>query len=235
MFFNEEIIQSVEENPVLGIVNACELITDEIHNMLGSEGWNEDTHELLWEATSFLKLAIETNHLNIDTDLPDATGNIEVNCQNLWAYINEINKLFKEQSIKLKVESYKSRYQTAFKSSFAYEFSEGDLNRVQTLVNELRDHISGNDLLEADHKQRLLNRLETLQSEIHKRVSDLDKFWGMVGDAGVVLGKLGTDAKPIVDRIKEIAEIVWKTQARTEELPSDSHNPMLEHEESSCD
>jgi len=62
-------------------------------------------------------------------------------------------------------------------------------------------------------------------------VSDLDRFWGLVGDAGVVLGKLGNDAKPIVDRIREIAEIVWKTQSRTEELPSNSQNPMLEHDE----
>lgn len=73
----------------------------------------------------------------------------------------------------------------------------------------------------------ILKRLENLQSELHKRVSDLDRFWGLVGDAGVVLGKLGKDAKPIVDRVREVAEIAWKTQARTEELPSSSPNPML--------
>ncbi|KEF32622.1 hypothetical protein D777_01256 [Marinobacter nitratireducens] len=44
----------------------------------------------------------------------------------------------------------------------------------------------------------------------------------------MVLGKLGKDAKPIVDRIREVAEIVWKTQARTEELPSGTDNPVLE-------
>ena len=54
--------------------------------------------------------------------------------------------------------------------------------------------------------------------------------WGMVGDAGVLIGKLGTDAKPIVDRVKEIAAIVWKTQAIAEKLPRNSPNPMLEQD-----
>jgi hypothetical protein len=66
-------------------------------------------------------------------------------------------------------------------------------------------------------------------SELHKKVSDLDRFWGLIGDAGVVVGKLGENAKPIVDRIREIADIVWQTQSRAEELPSGTKLPQLEH------
>jgi hypothetical protein len=73
--------------------------------------------------------------------------------------------------------------------------------------------------------------LERLQTELHKRVSDLDRFWGLIGDAGVVLGKLGSDAKPIVDRIREVADIVWRTQSRAEELPSGTRLPELSHED----
>jgi hypothetical protein len=76
-----------------------------------------------------------------------------------------------------------------------------------------------------------LKRLESLQAEIHKRVPDLDKFWGLIGDAGVVIGKFGKDAKPIVDRIREIADIVWRTQFRAEELPSGTSSPLLEHKD----
>jgi hypothetical protein len=104
------------------------------------------------------------------------------------------------------------------------------LRRIQGLINEIRERIANNQELEADHKRRLLKKLENLQCELHKRVSDLDRFWGLLGDAGVVLGKLGNDAKPIVDRVKEIAQIVWRTQARTEELSTDSPNPMLGHD-----
>ena len=121
----------------------------------------------------------------------------------------------------------------ALKSSFSYEFSQGDLERIQVLVNELRSQISESLALESGHKRRLTKRLERLQSELHKRVSDLDRFWGLVGDAGVVLGKLGKDARPIVERTRELAEIVWKTQVRSEELPSDLENPMIEYGEDS--
>jgi hypothetical protein len=78
------------------------------------------------------------------------------------------------------------------------------------------------------HRARLLRRLESLQSEMHKKMSDVDRIWGLVGDAGIVIGKFGKDAKPIVDRIKELSQIAWKTQARTEELSSSSKNPLLE-------
>lgn len=114
---------------------------------------------------------------------------------------------------------------------FFYEFTDGDLNRIQELINELRQEIVASDLFEEGHKRRLLRRLESMQSELHKKMSDVDRIWGLVGDAGIVIGKFGKDAKPFVDRIKELSQIAWKTQARAEELPSSSQNPLLGHDE----
>jgi hypothetical protein len=112
---------------------------------------------------------------------------------------------------------------------FFYEFTDGDLKRIQQIINELRDKISESSLFEEDHRRRLLRRLESLQSEVHKKMSDIDRIWGLVGDAGVAIGKFGKDAKPFVDRIKELSQIAWKTQARAEQLPSSSVNPLLEN------
>jgi len=121
----------------------------------------------------------------------------------------------------------RNKYNTLFDNTFSYEFTTGDLDRIQKLINELRDNINLSELFTAEHKQRLLTRLERIQTELHKKVSDLDRFWGLIGDAGVVIGKFGNDAKPIVDRIKEIADIVWRTQSRSEELPSGTTIPFL--------
>ncbi len=120
-----------------------------------------------------------------------------------------------------------AKYSAKLGACFTYEFSDGDLKKVQMSISELRDLISGSAFIEDNHKQRLLKRLERLQSELHKKMSDLDRFWGVVGDAGVVIGKFGKDAKPLADRIKEIMNIVWRTQARAEELESGSPNPFL--------
>lgn len=112
---------------------------------------------------------------------------------------------------------------------FFYEFTDGDLHRIQQLINELRDHVSESTLFDDGHKSRLLRRLEALQSEMHKKVSDVDRLWGLIGDAGIAIGKFGKDAKPFVDRIKELSQITWRTQSRAEELPSGAPNPFLEH------
>ena len=150
-------------------------------------------------------------------------------CHKLFNYVPTTRDAYYSQSNEIKLSSHKNRYLSLLKTSFAYEFSQGDFDRIQVLINELRSHITENKSFEERHRQRLLKRLEKLQSELHKRVSDLDKFWGMIGDAGVALGKFGEDSKPIVDRIKEITEIVWKTQARTEELPSSTPGPLIGH------
>jgi hypothetical protein len=128
---------------------------------------------------------------------------------------------------KLFIKNTQERFDKLFDNVFNYEFTKGDLERIQTLISELRDSISQSDLFTDEHQQRLLKRLEKLQSELHKKVSDLDRFWGLIGDAGVAIGKFGKDAKPIVDRIKEISQIVWNTQSRAEELPSGTSVPFL--------
>lgn len=122
----------------------------------------------------------------------------------------------------------KNYFKKALGNTFFYEFSQGDLENVQSLINEIRGLIANAAAIEEEHRQRLLSRLENLQTELHKKMSDLDKFWGLIGDAGVILYKLGNDAKPIVDRIKELTNIVWHTQARKEELPSGSNFPLIE-------
>jgi hypothetical protein len=129
------------------------------------------------------------------------------------------------------LEKSRAKYRRKINLGFYYEFSDGDLSRLQNLINELRDNIVKSELFTANHKERILKRLEKLQAELHKKVSDLDKFWGLVGDAGVVLGKFGKDAKPFVDRIKEITQIIWSTQTRAEELPSGTNLPLLDKNE----
>lgn len=138
--------------------------------------------------------------------------------------------LSKEIKGKQLLEEHKNRFLGVLGTRFTYHFSDNEVSRLQILINELREHIRKSKEIERNHKDRLLSRLEKLQSEVHKQVSDLDRFWGMVGDAGVVIKKLGEDAKPIVNRVTELMNIVWKAQAKAEGLPSDASNPVLRDE-----
>lgn len=231
MLFDESFLESIDKNPISGLVEACDKALDELSQYADRPEWSNEELEILMETLGLIGALVESHELDVELPFPELGGTVESSCKEIKSFVEAIMNEFQGRATELRIDAYKNRYQSALSKAFAYEFSRGDLERIQTLVNELRDYIGKCKKLESDHRQRLLKRLERLQSELHKRVSDLDRFWGMIGDAGVALGKLGDDAKPIVDRIKEISRIVWRTQARTEELPSDTPPPLLEQDE----
>lgn len=229
MLFHDDFIESLKTDPVRNAAKIFEIAKSELSP---GQGWKDLDLEILTEAYALAIELFESDLLPLDKKYPVLTGAIDEDCKSIMEFLDYIQESCLAETSKLRIESFRSRFRTSLGSGFAYEFSQGDLTRVQQLVNELRAQIADNKVLELGHKQRLLQRLEKLQSELHKKMSDLDRFWGLIGDAGVAIGKLGIDAKPIVDRIREIADIVWQTQSRAEELPSGTCLPSLEHKPS---
>jgi len=225
MFFDDDFIGSIAGNPVDAAIDICGLSLSQIER--DSQVWSEHEYGVLIEAYALLVEIFQAKLIPIAIQAPSLKGNANLDCQIINEFLNTVNSLLNQEKSKLHIDSLRQRFRTTLSGSFAYEFSQGDLDRVQILVSELRDLIRNSVDLDPGHKQRLLERLERLQRELHKKISDLDRFWGLIGDAGVVLGKLGKDAKPIVDRIREIAGIVWQTQARSEELPTGSSLPSV--------
>jgi len=160
-------------------------------------------------------------------DFPEVSEDKAKNIKSIIGVFVEAKNQFNHDIAKLTLARSKDTFSMKLGKGFFYEFSSGDIDKIQNLINLLREEITKAKFIEDNHKQRLLKRLEKTQSEIHKKVSDLDRFWGLIGDAGVALGKFGEDAKPIVDRIKEVTNIIWRTQARAEELPSDMPVPLI--------
>jgi len=228
MLFTDEFVASLKDDPIRGTLEICQVA----YEGLDSPGeWGKSDHERLIEVCALLTELIESKLLVVDKSPQfDLIGNIETDCRNIIEFVRYVDEKCKLQASQLELQSKRSKFKATLGASFCYEFSQGDMDRVQLLVNQIRDLIASSENLETDHQRRLLMRLEKLQSELHKRMPDLDRFWGLIGDAGVVLGKLGTDAKPVVDRVKEIADIVWQTQSRAEELPSGTSPPLLEND-----
>ncbi len=227
MLYSDEFIESLKDDPVRGTIRLCDIATHSMNE--SAPEWSDSDFTTLIEAYSLLVEVIESKLLPVNINYPSVTGAGPEECKKLYAYLLEVRAVCVKEEAKLRVSALRNRFKSSLGSGFVYEFSQGDLERVQGLVTQLRDLIAETGHFEKEHQQRLLRRLEKLQSELHKKVSDLDRFWGLIGDAGVVLGKIGNDAKPIVDRIREIADIVWQTQSRAEELPSGTKLPQLEN------
>lgn len=158
------------------------------------------------------------------------TSSHSENIKTIVEFFANASKAFSEKKINFLSNHARDILTKKFESLMIYKFTEGDIKRIQELINELREKISESDFFSDNHKSRLLKRLEELQKELHKKMSSVDKFWGFVMDAGPVLGKFGKDAKPLFDRINELAEIIFRAQSVTQELPSSTPLPLLFHD-----
>lgn len=229
MLYTDEFLETLRSDPLAGTLKICDLASASIKS---NQNWTVGEYENLSEAFALLSEMADAGILPVDYSFPFISP-LEIlseKCRAIKEVIDEIRDLSKSEADKTRLKRLSVRFKTSLGATFVYEFSQGDLVKMQALINSLRETISNTENLAPEHLRRLLNRLESLQSELHKKISDLDKFWGLIGDAGVVLGKLGHDAKPIVDRIREIADIVWQTQSRAEELPSGTALPQIARE-----
>lgn len=223
MLVDDKMLELIKNDPHKGV---CELRIKIEEYISAGTNWGQDDYDALLEGYALITELESAGIISFKHIITELTGDFSLDLRIMSETLAEVGKECKAIVDKNSLERLRGRFRLELGTEFSYEFSQGDLERVQKLINEIRDHISTASL-EVDHKQRLLARLEKLQGELHKKSSDLDRFWGLIGDAGVVLGKLGEDAKPIVERIREVAGIVWKTQARSEELTSGTDIPLL--------
>lgn len=233
MLYSEEFLRQFKLDPIASTKAAIAEAHEGIDLEASSDtGWTQDEFDRLLELLALVVEAEDAGMYPFKLERPDLNSNIQHDCSNIYRFTNELLGECDAELSRTRLKTLRKRFRANLGVAFGYEFSQGDLDRVQVLLNELRVQIAQAEGLEDEHRQRLLARLEKLQGELHKRVSDLDRFWGLLGDAGVALEKLGNNAKPIVDRIREVTQIVWQTQSRAEELPSGSPFPQIENKPS---
>ena len=224
----QDLISDLPEDSWSALTLVCEKFNEQLKSTSDAKGhFNINDHERFIDFLALANAIIMKHELSTSVTMPGIESRAVINMKNIANFFGELGEYANAHRSQIRFSIATESFMARLRSGFYYEFSEDDIGKIQGLINELRDLIADSELLEDDYKKRLLRRLEQLQSELHKRVSDLDRFWGFVGDAGVMLGKFGEDLRPIVDRIKELAEIVWKAQARSENLPPGSEFPLL--------
>lgn len=185
----------------------------------------EEDYQGLLDFLGFLKSFIEIHELKIDVNKPelDKENDYKLAKRIIKNLNSEITDYDRQNSFR---SAYKN-YSALIPGGHIYEFLDSDFNHLQELINELRTLTRESDQLDEDHRRRLLRRIEKVQIELNKKMSSLDVFWGMLGEAGVVLGKFGENIKPLTDRVSEILKIVYKTEGRAGGLPPGKEPPLL--------
>jgi hypothetical protein len=221
MYFDDEFLKSLPDDWTY----AVEKIAEKFKDVFPKYDLSDDKYYyIVQEAQLLLTVFCQKKLPKRRYNVPNLTGTRKANVQNVSKFIEKLftdsQKHIKQQVDAKKQDHYKNVFEIAFGDVFHFEFTEGDLERIQQLINELRDLISKTKKLKQKHKQRLLSKLEKLQSEFHKKVTDLDRVWGFLIEASIVLGQAGENIKPMVDRIRELVSIVWPTQTRAYDLAS---------------
>jgi hypothetical protein len=140
MLFSEEFLASLKDDPVVG---TSELIKKAQGELIEDQNaWHDSDYNVLIETYALLFELIESNLLEIEPPDFELTGNQSTDCSQINQWLNFVDSLIASKASKLKLESLKSHFKTSLGTAFCYEFSQGDLERIQTLINQLRDMVS---------------------------------------------------------------------------------------------
>lgn len=215
--FDEAFVDMLPSDPWL----ALEKIADGFNQHAPNQASVEDTFVVAVEA--YLLAKNYCNNFLPEIDVFNFTPTVT----NHQHSIKQINGAFAtarqridDRKSNLSFENMQARAAALVDKVNAIEFTSGDLDRIQELINQTRDIVTNSDAFEPRHKQRVLDKLEKLQNELHKRMTKVDDFYLLLPEAGLALGKFGENARPFVEHIKEIMRIVFRYQAQREELPS---------------
>ncbi|WP_282875803.1 hypothetical protein [Pseudomonas peli] len=222
-------LEQISENPISGVVKLCAYIRamNDQH-----QEWSDDLIDLILQAFAALEVLISEEQVSVDTELPDVWQDSPIDmAAKALGFIHAIEQELTQQASTIKLNDYRQKFSNLLSKRPAYEFTEGDIEQIQEHVNQLRKLLQAATDLDEGHRARMLKRLEGFQSELHKKMSDLTKFFGFMGDMGVAMRKLGQDAKPIVDRYEQIIRAGWQAEARSAGLPHDSEMPRIGHED----
>lgn len=225
--FTEAFTQSLPDEPLVALHRICEVFFE----ISGPR--NRPTQEDCYRAFAYLKNYAE-NH-GVKLELPRITGTANIDISEITRAFKAIYKDVSQPVGQRRFESFDAEYARHFSNTFLYEFTEGDVKRIQTLINELRDEIAKVKDLTDEHKQRIMKRLEKMQSELHKKMSSLDMFWGGLIDGSLAFKQIGENFKPVLDRLTELGKIGWNAASRAHGLPSNTPLELGESEEEKDD
>jgi len=208
--FDHEYVANLPANSHKAIIRVC---NDFISNYLTEDVDFDDEYGQPLAAWS---LVLELcDRADWEPPVVELTGATDTDAANISEAICEMGP---EISLTLATDTVKkmrARYAAQLEGVPLYEISEEDLTLIRQRLTDLRGLIQASDVLNDDQRKRLLSRLELLQPELHNKMPNLDSIFGFIFDFSALGAQMGADAKPFIDRAKDIARIAAATYAMT--------------------
>jgi hypothetical protein len=140
MIFSDEFLVSLKNEPISGAAQLIQMTRNEL--VEDPTEWHDGDYDVLMEAYALLLELIESDILQIEGPKFVLTGQLPHDCSVINTWLNQIDTHLAAESSKLKLQHLRSRFKTSLGTAFYYEFSQGDLEKIQALINQLRDLVA---------------------------------------------------------------------------------------------
>ncbi len=150
----------------------------------------------------------------LNFDFPQLSGDREQNTREIRSFFYTLRDALDAEVAKLTVEQARSKFSSRFARASYFEIPEENLKKLQLLFNSIRYEVERNQSINDEARWRLLKKLEATELKVQKKMIDLDRLWGFMGEARVILSTSGDDTRIILDRINEIARITRAAQSK---------------------
>ena len=221
MPIDEGFIERLSDNPLI----AENEIINRFFKIMQFSTMNDDKsifYEELVEIFSFYQVYSEKN--DIDVSFPKLASNPDANIELVTSFFKNRHRIINKKFVRFNsdriITDKKLKFKALLNNEFIYLMTGDEVNRIQKHLNEVQRHIVDNMDLDRGYRLRLQRRIDFLLRDLRIEVYNLDPYWALVGDAGIIVGKMSDKAKAIVDNVTEIVNIIWHIQARAEELTS---------------
>ncbi len=176
-------------------------------------------HDDYVEALSILRAFARAREAKLEA-FPEIGPQRRQNILNIKGYFTQLRNMAHSQLAERHAKGYfdskTEEYLLLFSKLPVYEFGESEFKRVHELIRELGDLFRATTLVSDDQKSRLLRKLEAMRRELHRKTTDIDRFWGFLGEAAIAMRKYGEDLKPVADRVLELSALITATIFRKE-------------------
>ncbi len=226
MPIDREFINSLPSNPLLGENK----IIEEFNRIL-AESQKQNNREKFYndflDFYSFYQVYSAKHSLNLR--FPPLTNDKRINIGIILNFFEKRQKELEEELdeiIALKnLEDRKSVFESMLKEDILYKLTNNELSEIYKIIDNVIDMVNENFTIRSNLKQRLINLLGILKRELKPEMPNFDRFWSLVGYTGILYGLYEQKTMRIIEKIKELLNIIWKVIAKAEGLPSTS--PVL--------
>jgi hypothetical protein len=214
--FEDQFINRLPEDPIPAVIVICK-------EFLAFHAANENAfshYKGYIEALGFIEVYAEAN--NLEMSFPQIDEKREQNIVKIEKFFMETCRLFERKYQQSNLEDIKKKFASKLKPENVYTADDNEVIMLKKQLIALRNEIERNSPLDEDYKFRIIRKVDKILSISYKSMTDLNPFWGLIGERGIIAGKLGPEEKKIPELINLLVDTIWKIQLRSENMPANT-------------